>query len=803
MATFAALSSLLFLCLSQLPYYSSAVNIILGSSLSSATDNKSSWLSPSGEFAFGFRQLNNSDLFLLAIWFNKIPEKTIVWYVNGDIPAPRGSTLKLTTNGLVLNNPGGQMVWNTSASPASPSVTEAAMLDTGNFVLTGSGSDFVWESFRNPTDTILPTQTLDLGSMLFSKLTATNFSKGRFELHFDKGIVQLNPVAWPSRSIYNSYYSSGTSSINSSESGNKLVFNATGNIYIVKTNGEIAQLSPWDTVAPRADRYYRATLDSDGVFTQYAYQNNSPTGQSWWALRILPENMCTATFNEIGSGTCGFNSYCSIQNGRPSCDCPPEYEFVDQSNRFMGCRPNFRQGCGGDDGSRDYGELYEIREFNNVNWPLGDYESLAPYSQKDCELSCIYDCSCAVAIYDGVTRCWKKKLPLSNGRNERTGFSKVLFKVRKGDSSSGFGDNSGSRRRGPILLGALLLGGSVFFNVILLVAMSLAVFVWHKREAGNNAQDSSVSVRNMRCFTYKELEEATDGFKEELGRGSFGIVYKGDLRPGSRNAIAVKKLDKLVQEREREFETELSAIGRTHHKNLVQLLGFCHEGVHRVLVYEFMGNGNLANFLFAIPKPDWNLRVRIALEIAKGLVYLHEECNIPIIHCDIKPQNILLDQHFIAKISDFGLSKLLLSNQSRTLTMVRGTRGYVAPEWFKTVPVTAKVDVYSFGVMLLEIICCRRSVEMECEEENRAILTDWACECYVERRLDVLVDDDKAAMADKARLHKWLMIAIWCIQEDPSKRPTMKLVMQMLEGFSEVPQPPSFPSSSFSVSVEY
>ena len=133
MATLAALSSLIFLCLSQLPYYSSAVNMTLGSSLSSATDNNSSWLSPSGEFAFGFHQLNNSDLFLLAIWFNKIPERTIVWYANGDSPAPRGSTLELTTNGLFLKNPGGQMVWNASAS-----VTEAAMLDTGNFVLKGN-----------------------------------------------------------------------------------------------------------------------------------------------------------------------------------------------------------------------------------------------------------------------------------------------------------------------------------------------------------------------------------------------------------------------------------------------------------------------------------------------------------------------------------------------------------------------------------------------------------------------------------------------------------------------------------------
>ena len=120
----------------------------------------------------------------------------------------------------------------------------------------------------------------------------------------------------------------------------------------------------------------------------------------------------------------------------------------------------------------------------------------------------------------------------------------------------------------------------------------------------------------------------------------------------------------------------------------------------------------------------------------------------------------------------------------------------MAPEWFKNVPVSAKVDVYSFGVVLLEIICCRRSVEMELEEERSAILTDWAYDCYVEGRLDVLVDNDKAAMADKSRACKWLMIALWCIQEDPLKRPAMKMIVQMLEGYLEVPSPPMPPLHS-------
>jgi serine/threonine protein kinase len=335
--------------------------------------------------------------------------------------------------------------------------------------------------------------------------------------------------------------------------------------------------------------------------------------------------------------------------------------------------------------------------------------------------------------------------------------------------------------------------------VILLVVTFLILFRRRERKVKKAGPDSSIYFSTLRSFTYKELEEATDGFMEELGRGSFGIVYKGFMRSSSGNAIAVKKLDKLAQEREREFRTEVSAIGETHHKNLVRLLGYCDEGSHRLLIYEFMSNGTLANFLFTLPRPDWHQRVKIALGVARGLLYLHGECEFPIIHCDIKPQNILLDDSFSARISDFGLAKLLLSNQTRTRTMIRGTRGYVAPEWFKNVPVTAKVDVYSFGVLLLEIICCRRSVVMDLEEgeEERAILTDWAYDCYIGGRIYHLVDNDKVAMDDKERLKKWVEVSMWCIQEEPSKRPTMKMVLEMLEGFLDVPPLQSpFPLSS-------
>ncbi|CAN1263452.1 G-type lectin S-receptor-like serine/threonine-protein kinase LECRK3 [Linum perenne] len=278
---------------------------------------------------------------------------------------------------------------------------------------------------------------------------------------------------------------------------------------------------------------------------------------------------------------------------------------------------------------------------------------------------------------------------------------------------------------------------------------------------------------NLRNFSYSELELATNGFKEVLGSGASGTVYKGVLV--DQQLVAVKRLDKMVNEtQDQEFRTEVKVIAGTNHRQ------------HRILVYEFMSNGSLANLLFGdhsrpswyTMKPSWGKRIQIALGISRGILYLHEECSTQVIHCDIKPQNILLDDHYTARISDFGLAKLLVLNQSQTQTAIRGTKGYVAPEWFRNSPVTVKVDVYSFGVLLLEIISCRRSVDANESSMDRAILTYWAYDRYSEGAIGDIVEYDMEA------------IAIWCIQEDPSVRPTMKQVWQMLEGLTEVPVPP-------------
>ena len=204
------------------------------------------------------------------------------------------------------------------------------------------------------------------------------------------------------------------------------------------------------------------------------------------------------------------------------------------------------------------------------------------------------------------------------------------------------------------------------------------IYLYRKRLNSRWNIDSTLAT-DVRSYTYKELEEATRGFKKTVGKCAFGTVYKGVLPSDSKRFVAVKKLGKVVEEGEKEFKTKVSAISQTHHKNLVCLLSYCDEGQHRLLVYEYMSNGSLASFLFGIFRPHWNQRVQIVFGIARGLMYLHEECSTQIIHCDIKPQNILLDEYFTPRIANFGLAKLLSAEQTRVArTAIRGTIKYFA-----------------------------------------------------------------------------------------------------------------------------
>ncbi|XP_019163397.1 PREDICTED: G-type lectin S-receptor-like serine/threonine-protein kinase LECRK3 [Ipomoea nil] len=807
---------LLFSGLLLLPFHTCAKNnnnnatIGVGSTLTATTTATTKpWVSsPSGDFAFGFRQLQaTADEFLLCIWYANLHERTIVWLANTSTAAPAGSTVGLEADsGLILRDPQGNKLWMPDGLSEFSQVDHGFLNDTGNLVLVGRDSRVVWDTFAHPTDTLLPTQEMAIGTMLASRRSEANFSQGRFYLQMqDDGNLVLLTKTLPQNSFTDrKYYSSQTSDpANKTNSGLKLIFSSDGSLLILKRSNATKELSPPRSSSP--DLYLRLTLDFDGVLSLYRIpknNNNSAGGnQTWTSIWSQPDNICYAMYfgnDNLGGGACGYNSVCSVDaNKRPSCECPPHYSLLDPSDKYGSCKPDFvPPTCDEPPAAGKEKVSYDLIEVPDTDWLANDMEGINPTTKEECKMACLNDCLCEAAVF-AKNGCWKKRLPMSNGVRDTSRDLTGFIKVRKADFVPPLKEFPAEKKdqRALILAGSVLLGTSVFINFLLITAACLGFFFIYKPKIKKLTPTNTSSVQSNLChFSYKELVEATNGFKEELGRGASAIVYKGEIimLVDSRNIVAVKKLDRVAHDSGTEFMSEVTAIGQTHHKHLVRLLGYCNEEQHQILVYEYMSNGTLASFLFGDLTPSWSQRIKIALGIARGLTYLHEECSTQIIHCDIKPQNILLDDYYNARISDFGLAKLLRMNESRTQTNIRGTKGYVAPEWFRNNKVTAKVDVYSFGVLLMEIITCRRNVEdVERWGGDKAILTDWVTDCFLEKRLGLLVENDEEALNDRENLEKFVMISIWCIQEDSSLRPTMRKVSQMLEGVVQVPVPPN------------
>ncbi|CAI9778588.1 unnamed protein product [Fraxinus pennsylvanica] len=793
---FAVSSITLFVLLVLLPLSATAQpyrNVTLGSSIT-ANNANSTWLSPSGEFAFGFQQIIPGG-YLLAIWFNKIPERTIVWSANRDNLVQEGSKVELFADGrFELSDPRGQRI--PVAAPFRVGVAYGAMLDTGNFVLANTSSVFLWQSFDVPTDTLLPTQTLNQYGELVSSFSRTNFSKGRFlfKLQKDGNLVSYTRN-FPEGSANYAYWSTQTVG-----SGSQVIFNQSGYIFLVLKNGSFLNFL-LSSATSTSQFYQRAILEYDGVLRHYVYPKsaNSSGGRAmgWSPTHFIPPNICLSMGMSINSSACGFNSFCSLgTDQKPKCECPRDYSFIDPNDSMSDCKPNFvPQSC--DEEARET-DLYIFEDMPNADWPFSDYASFPQVTEEWCRQVCLDDCFCVLArFFDGT--CTKKRYPFSNGRVDVSVEGKALIKIRNSNATADSSGSKKSERSILIITGSVFLGSSVFLNLLLLSSIFLYAFCFRQRKSKGLQPCRVLPGLNIRRFTFKELRETTNGFEEELGRGACSTVYKGTIKnDNTETVVAVKTLHKMATEGEEEFKAEVSSISRTNHKNLVQLLGYCDEDQNRLLVYEFMSNGSLANFLFENSMPNWYKRLQIAFAIARGIRYLHEECKDQIIHCDIKPRNVLLDECFTPKISDFGLAKLLKPDQSRTTTGIRGTKGYVAPEWFRNMPITVKVDVYSFGILLLELICCRRNYEPEVEAESEMILADFAYDCYKEGTMHLLVANDDEALNEK-RFDKFVMISIWCIQEDPTLRPTMKRVLQLMEGSVEVPIPPDPASSTTSI----
>ncbi|XP_049394695.1 G-type lectin S-receptor-like serine/threonine-protein kinase LECRK3 [Solanum stenotomum] len=728
-------------------------NITTGSTFTAGENG--SLLSSSGDFAFGFYPISDT-VFLVGIWFNKIQERTLVWSANRDGPAEIRSTISLTNGGLLVLNYANSTVQQISNRTASL----GTMQDDGNLVLRDSSSNNVWESFNFPTDTLLPGQTLLSGGQLYSNSISdgnSKYCKGKFRLDMQAdGKLVLSAYHFGDTGYWlNSLDDEGNHEV-------KLVFDQrNASLYLVKDNNNTIFSFPSNVPTPVEDYYHRATIGSFGNFQQYAYHKTNDS--NWFRLWKILSEPCMV------NAVCGAYGLCSSNdNETVSCDCLPGFVFLDPSNPTKGCHPETIINFCADHLFTGNFTIEAIQDSDMPYNEVGDYEIYRDVDEEECKKVIREDCYAMAASL--INRESKDGIQTKKKTNTRAHLTAGLL------TTSSL----------TVLFGALAL----YYHP---APLRLVRREW-------NPNSSRIGI-NFREFTYKELHEITNGFSKLLGKGASAKVYYGNLKlKDVQVEIAVKLMEDVAEPSEKVFMTELKIIGRTHHKNLVKLLGFCIEDNQFILVYELMKNGALSDFLFKEEVlPTWSQRTEMALGIARGLLYLHEGCDSPIIHCDIKPQNVLLDSKYNAKISDFGLSKLLQKDQTRTDTSARGTVGYLAPEWLKNAPITPKVDIFSFGVMLLEITCGRRHIELsrveeesEDDEGDDLLLVNWVSGCVRSGRIDKLARSDPEVLNDIKRFERFVKVGLWCVHPDPIVRPSMKMVMQMLEGITEVEVPPMF-----------
>ncbi|XP_057822518.2 G-type lectin S-receptor-like serine/threonine-protein kinase At2g19130 [Cryptomeria japonica] len=668
--------------------------LLMGSSLSGSQ----TIISKNGTFALGFFNPRGTNNWYIGIWYAPIPQKAIVWVANRDNPVRNmPGVLKFSRGGqLTLFDRNGRSVWSTDNGPKG---SGAVITDSGNFIVLDAHNEsaIVWESFAHPTDTLLPDAKLWKGMTLTSWKSSSDPESGlySFRMNTSPGKTELmmlfnNTVPyWSSgECIGHNYFTKVPELEGQKKVQTSCVRLSPSRIYIYFS------INPIDRMIKG-----RFVLNENGDFELFFWMDDGR-----WSLRWSTYQCQCSNYKICGSyGLCNTNDVCSCVQG-----FTPKHDS--QGWWSTGCARGKPLECSVTEGTTD-GLLEATNQY------LPEKEAVLinnEPTQQGCRTACLHNCSCtAFAFADSDPPVCKL-----------------------------------AKQQTPALTILLSAGASI---LVFSALLSTAYILWKRRGLSKKNVEEEVPL-SLRMFSYKELRIATENFKHKLGSGALGSVFKGTL-PDNR-PVAVKRLEGSTQV-EKQFRAEIITTGRIQHVNLVRLWGFCVEGSRRLLVYAYMPNGSLNSFLFSQSEDvekvlDWKTRFEIALGTARGLVYLHEECRDRIIHCDIKPENILLDSDLSPKVADFGLAKLVGRDFSRVLTTTKGTRGYLAPEWISGLPITPKVDRGN----IKDIVDARIAGEANIEEVKRAA-----------------------------------MVARLCIQDDENQRPSMGEVVKILEGTIEVPLP--------------
>ncbi|XP_010942011.1 G-type lectin S-receptor-like serine/threonine-protein kinase At2g19130 [Elaeis guineensis] len=728
-------------------------------------------VSKEGNFELGFFTPGNSRNYYIGIWYKTIPVQTVIWVANRATPISNTSSaeLKISEDGrLVLLNSSKIPVWSSNSTPSTSNSTVAVLLDTGNLVMRDGSNTTIWQSFYHPTDTVMPGCCLGLNKITGEHQSITSWENsdnpapGPFSASMDPDGSNQFVLVWNGSEIYwrtefwnGQYYPR----IPGTKSSTLIKFTFVNNKQ--RTCGMYTVLG--------SSFITRIMIDSSGLFRQWFWVKST---QEWQTLFTIPWFQCY-------DSQCGAFGICD-QKSPNICRCSYGFEPGSMKEWELkvwrsGCVRKTSLRCGNK--SSVGGEVEDrFLEMTNMRLPANpQYWTLG--SAQDCEQFCLNNCSCNAYAYVSGCSIWTGDLRnLEQLHDADSGGGTLYLRLAASDFPA-----SSSSHKLAISLTLSVIGG------ILGILCVLVGLIWAFRRRKRISMAKQVEGSLIQ-FTYGDLQHVTKNFSEKLGSGGFGSVFKGTLIDSTE--VAVKKLEGLRQG-EKQFRTEVRTLAGIQHVNVVRLRGFCSKGSKKLLVYEYMSGGSLDSHLFRNNSTvlGWKMRYQIILGIARGLAYLHEKCRECIIHCDVKPDNVLLDSDFCAKVADFGMAKLIGRDFSTVLTTMRGTIGYLAPEWISGRPITSKIDVYSFGMMLFELISGKRNTAQSADGSEN-FYPYLAATKGIAGDIFSLLDHGLNGAADTEEVTRVCRVACWCIQESEAHRPTMGQVVQILEGVLEVSVPP-------------
>ncbi|KAF5781034.1 putative protein kinase RLK-Pelle-DLSV family [Helianthus annuus] len=704
----------------------------------------------------------------VGIWYKNISVRTVVWVANRDHPVPGASllVLKIADQGILglFNN--SSMIWSSNTTTSGNAT--AKFRDNGNLVVIDQHEKVLWQSFDYPTDTLLPGMKLGRNYLRSKEWNLSSWKSSQALVHFRGG-------PWRNRRF--------------------------SGISVFKKNLTFT----YDVIINKNEVSFSFNYHEDSSFLSRVTLNSSVHLESWvwledsrgWQLSVsFPRDVCDA-FNICNAyGICNFNSV------RQYCACLDEKRFVPKNQKGWntadwsgGCVRRVPLDCKkGSEGFINY---------SNVKLP-GTENTWYDMSMtlEECHTKCLQNYTCmAYANPD----------PSLGGRGCLLWFDDLLDirLLPEGSDSESIPRKKKEGAKIKIILPVIIPGVLVigFISTCLCYARRKRNHTEPTGEGKNlqkftsrlictgailNTYKSQEEDMEQPLFSFSTIANATANFSpgNKLGEGGFGPVYKGTLEEGK--YIAVKRLSKNSTQGINEFKNEVLCISKLQHRNLVKLLGCCIHGYEKLLIYEYMPNKSLDAYIFSNTQSvllDWTKRFNIIKGIARGLVYLHLDSRLRIIHRDIKASNILLDQDMNAKISDFGLARSFGGNETEANTeRVVGTYGYMSPEYALDGLFSIKSNVFSFGVLVLEIVSGKRNRGF-IDPENEENLIGHVWNLYTQGRSMELID---ASCADSCHPHeviRLINVELLCVQKNAVDRPNMLSVVLMLDSEGELLQP--------------